>query len=59
MYSIVPVWPVLSLFPLNISSDVPKSEMIALGLLAVSAVATSTLEGAAEQSVHQFSLVPV
>jgi hypothetical protein len=32
MYSIVPVWPVRSLFPLSISSEVPKSEIIALGL---------------------------
>ena len=32
MYSIVPVCPVRSLLPLNISSDVPKSEIIALGL---------------------------
>lgn len=32
MYSIVPVCPVLSLFPRNISSEVPKSEIIAFGL---------------------------
>ena len=28
----VPVWPVRSRLPLNISSDVPKSEIIARGL---------------------------
>lgn len=33
IYSIVPVWPVRSLFPRSISSEVPKSEIIALGLI--------------------------
>lgn len=54
-HSMVPVWPVLCRFPSNISSLVPKSEIIAFGLVCQYSVG----RGVGRILSHQFSLFPM